>query len=83
MIACSPQDGTNDGDLQCAAPAHAVRGIIDTAHAHSVGVSTGGFLERVLAQGGDVRANVTRYMTKCMDLGFDVLEISTGPLHDD
>ena len=39
-------------------PEKAVRGIIDLCHKHDVLVSTGGFIERVLAQGGDV---VRRY----------------------
>eukprot|EP00877_Chromochloris_zofingiensis_P006925 jgi/Chrzof1/2486/Cz11g17110.t1 len=59
-------------------PEAAVRSIIDTCHAHQVKVSTGGFIERVLAQGGDVKSNVRRYMETCKDLGFDILEISTG-----
>jgi phosphosulfolactate synthase (CoM biosynthesis protein A) len=38
-------------------------------------VSTGGFIERVLAYGAD---DVDRYIRECRDLGFDILEISSG-----
>src|SRR5438874_3869302 len=34
-------------------PAEAVKEIVDLCHKHDVLVSTGGFIERVLAQGGD------------------------------
>lgn len=49
--------------------------LIDLCHAHNVLVSTGGFIEYVLTQGRDA---VERYITTCRDLGFDILEISTG-----
>jgi phosphosulfolactate synthase (CoM biosynthesis protein A) len=53
----------------------AVREIIDLCHKHDVLVSTGGFIERVLAQGGDA---VRRYIAECKKLGFDIIEISAG-----
>src|SRR6266498_4176976 len=53
----------------------AVRDIIELCHHHNVLVSTGGFLERVLAQGGDA---VRRYVAECKRLGFDTIEISAG-----
>jgi phosphosulfolactate synthase (CoM biosynthesis protein A) len=56
-------------------PERAVREIIDLCHRHDVLVSTGGFIERVLVQGGDA---VRRYVTECKNLGFDVVEISAG-----
>jgi phosphosulfolactate synthase (CoM biosynthesis protein A) len=56
-------------------PERAVREIIDLCHKHDVLVSTGGFIERVLAQGSDV---VRQYVTECKNLGFDVVEISAG-----
>jgi phosphosulfolactate synthase (CoM biosynthesis protein A) len=56
-------------------PERAVREIIDPCHKHDVLVSTGGFIERVLVQGGDA---VRRYVTECKNLGFDVVEISAG-----
>lgn len=50
-----------------------------------VKVSTGGFLERVLASGAGP-CNVVRYMETVKELGFDILELSTGfialPLRD-
>jgi phosphosulfolactate synthase (CoM biosynthesis protein A) len=56
-------------------PRAAVREIIDTAHSHDVLVSTGGFIEYALTQGEDA---VRRYIAECKDLGFDILEISSG-----
>jgi phosphosulfolactate synthase (CoM biosynthesis protein A) len=56
-------------------PEKAVRGIIDLCHKHDVLVSTGGFIERVLAHGGDA---VRRYVAECKKLGFDIIEISAG-----
>ena len=56
-------------------PENAVREIIDLCHKHDVLVSTGGFIERVLVQGGDA---VRRYVAECKKLGFDIIEISAG-----
>lgn len=56
-------------------PRGRVKELIDLAHQHDVYVSTGGWIERVLGYGSDV---VTRYMEEAKNLGFDVLEISTG-----
>jgi phosphosulfolactate synthase (CoM biosynthesis protein A) len=56
-------------------PRTAVKDIIDTAHSHDVLVSTGGFIEYVLVQG---EAAVRRYILECKDLGFDIIEISSG-----
>lgn len=56
-------------------PRSAVKDIIDTCHRHDVLVSTGGFLEYVLAQGA---AAVECYIRECRDLGFDIIEISCG-----
>src|SRR5437763_16428268 len=56
-------------------PERAVREIIDLCHKHDVLVSTGGFIERVLAQGGDA---VRQYVVECKRLGFDIIEISAG-----
>lgn len=56
-------------------PREAVREIIDLCHAHNVVVSTGGFIERVLAQGPDI---VDLYIKECRNIGFDILEISSG-----
>jgi phosphosulfolactate synthase (CoM biosynthesis protein A) len=56
-------------------PRNAVRALNDVCHEHEVEVSTGGFLEYVLTQRGDA---VQRYLEECRDLGFDVVEISSG-----
>src|SRR5881296_409538 len=56
-------------------PEKAVREIIGLCHKHDVLVSTGGFIERVLVQGGDA---VRRYVAECKKLGFDIIEISAG-----
>ncbi|PYJ64317.1 MAG: phosphosulfolactate synthase, partial [Verrucomicrobia bacterium] len=56
-------------------PEGAVRDIIQLCHKHDVLVSTGGFIERVLVQGGDA---VRKYVAECKRLGFDTIEISAG-----
>jgi phosphosulfolactate synthase (CoM biosynthesis protein A) len=56
-------------------PRQAVRALNDVCHEHEVEVSTGGFLEYVLAQRGDA---VQRYLEECRELGFDIVEISSG-----
>jgi phosphosulfolactate synthase (CoM biosynthesis protein A) len=56
-------------------PETAVRSIIELCHHHNVLVSTGGFLEHVLAQGSDA---VRQYVAECERLGFDIIEISAG-----
>jgi phosphosulfolactate synthase (CoM biosynthesis protein A) len=56
-------------------PRRALREFIDLCHAHEVKVSTGGFLEFVLPQGpGAVRQT----LEECKELGFDVVEVSSG-----
>jgi len=56
-------------------PAKVVKGLIDLCHAHDVLVSTGGFIEHVLAQGAEM---VRRYIRECKELGFDIIEVSSG-----
>jgi phosphosulfolactate synthase (CoM biosynthesis protein A) len=56
-------------------PARAVRQLIDLCHKSDVLVSTGGFIEYVLTQGGDA---VRRYLGECRELGFDIVEVSSG-----
>ena len=56
-------------------PEQAVKEIIDLCHKHDVLVSTGGFIERVLAQGSEA---VRQYVAECKRLGFDIIEISAG-----
>jgi len=52
-----------------------VREIVRLCHEHGVYVSTGGFVERVMADGAPA---VDRYLTECKLLGFDVVEVSSG-----
>jgi len=56
-------------------PRRAVKELIDLCHKHQTLVSTGGFIERVLTYGADA---VDRYIRECRELGFDILEISSG-----
>jgi phosphosulfolactate synthase (CoM biosynthesis protein A) len=56
-------------------PRRVVRAITDLCHRHQVGVSTGGFIEHVLTQGPEA---VARYLGECQELGFDVVEVSSG-----
>jgi len=56
-------------------PREAVRELIDLCHQHDVLVSTGGFIEYVLTQGP---AAVEQYIQECKELGFDIIEISSG-----
>ncbi len=49
--------------------------IIDTAHRYNVMVSTGGWMEYVLTQGPEA---VEHYVKECKDVGFDIIEISSG-----
>jgi len=56
-------------------PRRAVLEITKLCHEHEVLVSTGGFLEQVLMQGTDA---VKSYIAECKELGFDIIEISSG-----
>src|SRR5436305_11419431 len=56
-------------------PKRALRELIDVCHAHDVAVSTGGFIEYVLTQGPTA---VQRYLGECRELGFDVVDVSSG-----
>jgi phosphosulfolactate synthase (CoM biosynthesis protein A) len=56
-------------------PRGVVRELIDLCHASDVAVSTGGFVEYVLLQGTHA---VKRYFAECKELGFDIVEISSG-----
>ncbi len=56
-------------------PRRAVRELIETAHSHDVLVSTGGFIEAVVPQGA---AAVAQYVNTCKELGFDIIEVSSG-----
>lgn len=52
-----------------------LKGIIDLCHGYDVLVSTGGFIEYILAHepGG-----VGDYIRECRDVGFDIIELSCG-----
>jgi phosphosulfolactate synthase (CoM biosynthesis protein A) len=56
-------------------PRKALREIIALCHDHGVLVSTGGFVEYVLTQGTEA---VDRYVAECEELGFDIVEVSSG-----
>jgi phosphosulfolactate synthase (CoM biosynthesis protein A) len=56
-------------------PRPAVRELLDLCHQYDVLVSTGGYIEYVLTQGPDA---VSQYINECKDLGFDIVEISSG-----
>lgn len=49
--------------------------LIETCHQHNVLVSTGGFMEYVVTQGP---AAVDRYIRECKEVGFDIIEVSSG-----
>ncbi|MGQ0560597.1 MAG: phosphosulfolactate synthase [Gemmatimonadota bacterium] len=52
-----------------------VRRLNDIAHQHKVAVSTGGFIERVIAWGDQ---HVEPYLRVCRALHFDIVEVSSG-----
>ena len=56
-------------------PEKQLKEIIDLAHRYDVLVSTGGFIEHVLTQEPET---VNRYIEECRNVGFDILEISSG-----
>jgi phosphosulfolactate synthase (CoM biosynthesis protein A) len=56
-------------------PRKSVKELIDICHSHDVLVSTGGFIEYVLTKGPRI---VDRYIEECLDLGFDIIELSAG-----
>src|SRR3954471_10572349 len=56
-------------------PERALAEIMETAHAHDVLVSTGGFIEHVLTQG---REATDHYIDEAARVGFDILEICAG-----
>jgi phosphosulfolactate synthase (CoM biosynthesis protein A) len=56
-------------------PRRSLQEIIDLCRHFDAPVSTGGFIEHVLTQGRDA---VDRYLRRCQELGFDIIEISSG-----
>jgi phosphosulfolactate synthase (CoM biosynthesis protein A) len=56
-------------------PRQIIKELLELCHRHDVLISTGGFIERVLSFGPEY---VDRYVSECKDLGFDIIEISSG-----
>ena len=56
-------------------PRNVLRSLLELCHAHNVLVSTGGFIEHVLTLGPEA---VRRYIQECKEVGFDIIEISSG-----
>ena len=56
-------------------PRKRLRELIELAHHFQVEVSTGGFIEHVLTRGAN---QVEKYIAECAELGFDIIEISSG-----
>jgi phosphosulfolactate synthase (CoM biosynthesis protein A) len=56
-------------------PRKAVQELNDLCHQYDVLVSTGGFIEFVLTQGPEA---VDLYLKECKELGFDIVEVSSG-----
>ncbi|KAF4236675.1 hypothetical protein CNMCM6457_002045 [Aspergillus fumigatiaffinis] len=54
-----------------------LRELIDLAHDYGVYVSTGGWAEHLLTH-PDANTVFDKYLKKCKDLGFDVIELSSG-----
>lgn len=52
-----------------------IKELNDLAHQYGVLVSTGGFMEYVLTKG---KESVKKYIVECREMGFDIIEISTG-----
>jgi phosphosulfolactate synthase (CoM biosynthesis protein A) len=56
-------------------PRKAVKELLDLCHRYNVLISTGGFIEHVLTLGPQ---EVDQYIQECKQLGFDIIEISSG-----
>lgn len=63
------------GGTQSLLPPQTVKTFTDLAHQYNVYVNTGGFIERIVIQNP---ANVDKYLHETKELGFDVVEISSG-----
>lgn len=63
------------GGTQSLLPAKIVKAFTDLAHQHQVYVNTGGFIERIVIQNPK---NVDEYLNETKELGFDVVEVSSG-----
>jgi phosphosulfolactate synthase (CoM biosynthesis protein A) len=56
-------------------PRQAIKELLDLCHRYNVLVSTGGFIEHVLTLGPQA---VDQYIQECKQIGFDIIEISSG-----
>jgi len=56
-------------------PRKVIKELLDLCHRHNVLISTGGFIEHVLTLGPEA---VDHYIRECKELGFDIIEISSG-----
>ena len=56
-------------------PRKAVKELLDLCHRYDVMISTGGFMEHVLSLGSEA---VDHYIRECKEIGFDIIEISSG-----
>ncbi|EJD00876.1 phospho-3-sulfolactate synthase coma [Fomitiporia mediterranea MF3/22] len=59
-------------------PPSRLKRLMDMIHSHDVYVSTGGFVERVIASSGGNTKIIGKYLETCKEMGFDVLELSCG-----
>lgn len=63
------------GGVQSLLEKRVVKQFTDIAHQHHVYVNTGGFIERIVIQDPN---NVEHYLNETKELGFDVVEVSSG-----
>src|SRR5699024_5671453 len=63
------------GQLPRTLPREQIRAISDLAHKHDTYISSGGWIETVLRYGPEA---VEKYLAEAREVGFDVIEISTG-----
>ena len=56
-------------------PRKALRELLDLCHRYDVQISTGGFIEHVLTLGPEA---VNWYIEECKEVGFDIIEVSSG-----
>ncbi len=56
-------------------PRKAVKELLDLCHRYDVLISTGGFIEHVLTLGPQA---IDQYIEECKQIGFDIIEISSG-----
>jgi phosphosulfolactate synthase (CoM biosynthesis protein A) len=63
------------GGVQSLLDEKTIKSFTEIAHKHDVYVNTGGFIERIVVQ--DPK-NVLKYLTESKELGFDVVEVSSG-----